>query len=296
MEDTNASPTPRPSVNPRPVTRVPIDDISASPTPRPMSIPVNEPPKEEPKVDVSASVSEGMSLSDLNSKISEDIAADAVMSKKHDSVEPEIDGADNAPETVDTVESKPATIPVSEAPEEQKEKGIPSEPSEPAVALDTKTEAEPAEKKELIPGLNTKLEDDSFKDTPVELNDTSEEKVPEISNDSKDTKDEKTTNGSVTSAVYTQPAKKSRGMVIFIAVLLALALIAGAGYAYLQNTKEVTPTNDAKPAVTTPAPTKDPATAADIDTVNSEIDQTLNKIDDTKDYQENDLTDTTLGL
>ncbi len=300
MEDNNASPTPRPSVNPRPITRVPIDDISASPTPRPMSIPVNEPPKEEvPKADVSASVSEGMSLSDLNSKISEDIAADAVMSKKPDSIEPEvgtIDKADKILEVKDTVESKLTSIPVSSAPEEKQEKEISTETSEPTPAVDAKIDDDPAEKQELIPGLNTKIEDDSFKDTPVELNDTSEEKIPEISNDSKDIKDEKITNGSVTSAVYTQPAKKSRGMVIFIAVLLALALIVGAGYAYIQNTKEITPTNEAKPAVTTPAPKKDPATATDIDTINSEIDQTLNKIDDTKDYQENDLTDTTLGL
>ena len=92
-----------------------------------------------------------------------------------------------------------------------------------------------------------------------------------------------------------QTSKKGKGAVIMVAVLVALALIAGAGYAYIQNNKAAV-----KPAAQTQVKentvTKDPATGLDVDNASNALDTELKKVDDTKDYQENDLTDTTLGL
>lgn len=156
-----------------------------------------------------------------------------------------------------------------------------------------KVEEKGTDPSELIPGLNTKPDTDSFKDTPVSLTDTSEDKAPAITETKPDT-EQKPTAGVVTSPQYKQPSKKGKGVAILIAVILAIGLIAGAGYAYLQNTKEVAPPADPTPVVTTPA--KDPATADDIDTLNTDINNTMTKVDDAKDYQANDLSDTTLGL
>lgn len=156
-----------------------------------------------------------------------------------------------------------------------------------------KVEEKGTDPSELIPGLNTKPDTDSFKDTPVSLTDTSEDKAPVVAETKPDV-EQKPTAGVVTSPQYKQPSKKGKGVAILVAVILAIGLIAGAGYAYLQNTKEVAPPVDTKPTVTTPA--KDPATADDIDTLNTDINNTMTKVDDTKDYQANDLSDTTLGL
>lgn len=90
-------------------------------------------------------------------------------------------------------------------------------------------------------------------------------------------------------------AQKGRGVVILIAVIFALALVAGAAYAYVQNKKEVTKaTSTAAPATKTPA--KNPATAKDVEKTSSDIDASLKKVNDTTDYQASDLSDTTLGL
>lgn len=92
-------------------------------------------------------------------------------------------------------------------------------------------------------------------------------------------------------------AKKShKGTVILIVVLLALALIGGAVFAYIQTNKKVTPaTTQANPVKTT-QPTDAKANAADIDKTSNDLDASLKKVDDTKDYSANDLSDTTLGL
>jgi hypothetical protein len=213
---------------------------------------------------------------------------------------------------------RPVSIPISDSPTTETAKSEPSvslspeptftatssvdasQPSEsqaptPVVVDQQVTNPEPSKTTDpgiLIPGLNTKPEPDAFKDTPVTLTDTSESKAPEIAEAKTDEKP--STAGVVTSAQYKQPSKKGKGVAILIAVILALGLIAGAGYAYLQNTKEIAP--PVTPTTTTQTPAKNPATANDVDTLNTDIDSALSKVDDTKDYQANDLADTTLGL
>lgn len=248
---------PQPSSTPRPVTRRPMDDFNAPPTPRPMSIPVNTPSD-------NATAPMGDSLNDLNEKIAEDISASTV---KSDSVE--VAPASPMDTSVQNVTAEVAPTPVPISPEIDK----------------------PETDKELIPGLNTKLEDDAFKDTPVSLTDTSEQKAPEIDPSKMN---DKSAAGVVTSAQYKQPSKKGRGVAILVAVILALALIAGAAYAYLQNTKEIAPAAETNTVVTTPV--KESTAAEDIDALNTEIDDSLKAVNDTTDYQQNDLTDTTLGL
>jgi hypothetical protein len=101
----------------------------------------------------------------------------------------------------------------------------------------------------------------------------------------------------VTPAPATPTRRKGHGAAILIAIIVALALVAGAGYAYWQNKQASTPK---KPAVTTTqkqtTPTKNPATAADVDKASNDIDAAIKKIDETKEYQETDLSDATLGL
>ncbi len=87
--------------------------------------------------------------------------------------------------------------------------------------------------------------------------------------------------------------RKGRWPIILVAIIMALGLIAGAGYAYWQNNKA-----KPAPAVTSQAKevVKDPATAEDIDKASTDIDAAIKKIDETKEFQESDLSDTTLGL
>ena len=90
------------------------------------------------------------------------------------------------------------------------------------------------------------------------------------------------------------PRRKGAGMAIAVGLILAAGLIGGAGYAYLQNKKE---TKNATPAVTkVETPAKNPAKSSDVEKTITDIDADLKKIDDTKDYQETDLSDATLGL
>lgn len=105
------------------------------------------------------------------------------------------------------------------------------------------------------------------------------------------------TDAKVTQAPATPAGKKSHVMVIIVGVIIALGLIAGAGYAYWQNKKETaTPATNTTKTTTTTEKTKDPATADDIDTASKDIETSLTKSDETKDYQATDLSDTTLGL
>jgi hypothetical protein len=243
---------PQTPATPRPVTRRPMDDFNAPPTPRPMSIPVTS--NDEAAVDSPA----------MNTKIADDITAE---SSNTDTATPT--SAPSVDSGVQNLTTEVAPTPVPIMPETEK----------------------PETEKELIPGLNTKLEDDAFKDTPVSLTDTSEQKAPDID----PTKiDDKSAAGVVTSAQYKQPSKKGRGVAILVAVILALALIAGAAYAYLQNTKDIAPEAETNTVVTTPV--KESTASEDIDTLNTEIDESLKAVNDTTDYQQNDLTDTTLGL
>lgn len=106
---------------------------------------------------------------------------------------------------------------------------------------------------------------------------------------------EKSEGSVVTAPITSAPRHKGHLGAILVAVLISLALIAGAGYAYWQNNK--TKADTAKkntPAVT--QKTKNPATADDVQKASDDIDASLKKIDDTKDFQEADLSDTSLGL
>ncbi len=88
--------------------------------------------------------------------------------------------------------------------------------------------------------------------------------------------------------------RRGKGMTILIVVLLILALLAGAAVAYIQTNKKVQPTTTKETTTTTPTTTKVKGT--DIDKTSNDLDTSLKKVDDTKDYTSNDLSDTSLGL
>ena len=89
--------------------------------------------------------------------------------------------------------------------------------------------------------------------------------------------------------------RKGTGVAILIGVLFTVALIGGAGYAYWQNNKNKTPAAQTE-QTTEEQKTVQPATADDIQKASDDIDAALNKVDDTKDFVESDLSDATLGL
>lgn len=93
------------------------------------------------------------------------------------------------------------------------------------------------------------------------------------------------------------PKKNSKAVIIIVAVLVALALIAGAGYAYYTTSQKNKKANNNTPAVTqsTEKKTTD-VKGADIESTSTALDTSLKKVDDTKDFTANDLSDATLGL
>jgi len=84
--------------------------------------------------------------------------------------------------------------------------------------------------------------------------------------------------------------KKGRGLAIVIAVIIALALIGGASYAFWKNNNDKKATTKDTTTTTTTSVSETVTTASD------GIDTELNKIDDTKEFQSTDISDTTLGL
>ncbi len=159
----------------------------------------------------------------------------------------------------------------------------PLTPTPTASAVPTPSEqVNPASKpEELIPGLNTKPSESSFDQTPTQ---------PEVSEATQPIMD--ANEPSVLSSPSKPASKKGKSGAIIVAVLVALALIGGAGYAFWQKRGD-TP---AKPTTTSTTPSSqatsnDPGTKA-----TTKIDESLKKTDETKDLQESDLSDTTLGL
>lgn len=160
-------------------------------------------------------------------------------------------------------------------------------PMTPQVIAEEKKESTP----ELIPGLDSKSGDTTASESdmpqanPEEVAKNTQSLLEQAAREEK---------ASTESATMSQlvPAKRSKGPAIMVAVILALALAGGAVYAYLLNNKKTA--DVAKPAATTQTTTTekkaDPAKAA------TTITDTLKKVDDTKDFQEADLTDETLGL
>ncbi len=93
------------------------------------------------------------------------------------------------------------------------------------------------------------------------------------------------------------PKKSSKTIVIIVAVLVALALIAGAGYAYYSTSQKNKKTTSSTPAATQPTDkTTNEVKSADIDSTSTALDASLKKVDDTKDFTANDLSDATLGI
>jgi uncharacterized protein HemX len=148
------------------------------------------------------------------------------------------------------------------------------------------TESE-TKKDELIPGLNTKPNESSFEQTPLE----SDTPTPEPEKTDKPDKPAP----DVLSAP-TKPTKKSKSGVILVAILVALALIGGAGYAYWQKRNETPATTSSKPDTNSTSNSQPNSATSISDKASNKIDQSLKKVDDSKDFQESDLSDTTLGL
>ncbi|MEI6481560.1 MAG: hypothetical protein WCO19_04635 [Candidatus Saccharibacteria bacterium] len=162
-------------------------------------------------------------------------------------------------------------------------------PMTPQVVPEEKSEAVP----ELIPGLDTKpnmsssMSPDASTPNPEEVASNTQMLLEQAA------REEKVSTDSATAAMAPMiPAKKSRAPAIIVAIILALALAGGAFYAYLLNNKKAD--NAVKPAVTTQATTA--TTPVDLAKTSASITDALKKVDDTKDFQETDLTDTTLGL
>lgn len=93
------------------------------------------------------------------------------------------------------------------------------------------------------------------------------------------------------------PKKSSKAIIIIVAVLVALALIAGAGYAYYTTSQKNKKASNTTPATTqsTEKKTAD-VKGTDVDNTSTALDTSLKKVDDTKDFTANDLSDATLGL
>lgn len=99
-----------------------------------------------------------------------------------------------------------------------------------------------------------------------------------------------------TALAASKPKKSNKSTFIVVAILIAIALMAGAGYAYMQSGKK---TSSATPATTPAVENKTTTTelkAADIDKASTDLDTTLKKVDDTKDFASTDLSDSSLGL
>lgn len=93
-----------------------------------------------------------------------------------------------------------------------------------------------------------------------------------------------------------QPKKHGRGGVIIAAVLIALCLIGGAGYAYWQNSSKSTPAPTSTEKTNNGGSASGTASGSDIDSASKDLDASLNKVNDTSEFTSTDLADTTLGL
>lgn len=90
--------------------------------------------------------------------------------------------------------------------------------------------------------------------------------------------------------------KKSPMLAILIIIVLALGLAGGAVYLYMK-TKDSTKNTQATNNITdTTKTTEAPITQTEVDNTAKEVDAAVDNLDDAKDLNANDLTDTTLGL
>lgn len=94
------------------------------------------------------------------------------------------------------------------------------------------------------------------------------------------------------------PPRKSKWPAIIIAIIFALALIGGAGYAYWQNSKQTAKTTNTQNEESgkEKEPAKNPATVEDVDKAANAIQESIDKIDEDSQLQESELSDENLGL
>lgn len=83
---------------------------------------------------------------------------------------------------------------------------------------------------------------------------------------------------------------------IVAAIVVSLALIGVAVFAYLRSNKAANSAKTDSSAQSQQAAAKPAATAADVDSTSAELDKSVNGVDDNQDLNSADLTDQTLGL
>ena len=86
--------------------------------------------------------------------------------------------------------------------------------------------------------------------------------------------------------------KSKKSPIVFVAVLLVLALVGGGAFAYWQSSNKTTPAA----STNNTTQTEKKVNADDINKVSTDLDTSLKKIDDTKDFSTTDLADAALGL
>ena len=107
--------------------------------------------------------------------------------------------------------------------------------------------------------------------------------------------------GTETVEVNNIPKKSSKGLVVAIAVVLALVLASIALLVFMKANKTAKSSDD---SVTAPSSsqtaskdeTKTPVTANDVDAVTTDVDSTISALDENKDFSADSLSDKTLGL
>lgn len=86
--------------------------------------------------------------------------------------------------------------------------------------------------------------------------------------------------------------KSKKSPIVFVAALLVLALVGGGAFAYWQSSNKTTPSA----STNNTTQTEKKVTADDVNKVSTDLDTSLKKIDDTKDFSTTDLADAALGL
>ncbi len=104
----------------------------------------------------------------------------------------------------------------------------------------------------------------------------------------------------VSTAMNHEAKKTGKGLVVAIAVVLALVLASIALLVFMKanKTTKSSDSSTAAPASSQTAATQEaaPVTANDVDTVTTDVDATLSALDENKDFSADSLSDKTLGL
>lgn len=100
-------------------------------------------------------------------------------------------------------------------------------------------------------------------------------------------------------ATATPPAPHKKGkpvLVIAIAIVVALGLAALVVFTFMKTKKDTVGTNKTANSTTTQTAAKPLASPADVDSTSKELETSLSKVDDSKDFSSADLSDKSLGL